>query len=123
MKIKFVSFILIVVIDILIARMALKIMQPSSKLSKPAVSNGFALAELFTSEGCSSCPAAEETVANLAAKNTTGVLILCYYVNYWDKLGWKDQFSYATYTQKQGASAFNLNSVYTPQAIVNRPIE
>ena len=111
---KFVSFILIAAGGILIVGMGFKTMQASSKLQQPAVANGFALVELFTSEGCSSCPAAEETVARLAAKNSPGVFILSYHVDYWDKLGWKDQFSNAAYTQKQReyASAFTLNSVY-----------
>ena len=122
---KFVSFILIAAAGILIVGMGFKTMQASSKLQQPAVANGFALVELFTSEGCSSCPAAEETVARLAAKNSPGVFILSYHVDYWDKLGWKDQFSSAAYTQKQReyASAFTLNSVYTPQAIVNGAVE
>ena len=121
MKIKFVSFILIAAAGILIVGRGFKTMQASTKQPQLAVANGFALVELFTSEGCSSCPAAEEAVAMLAAKNTAGVLILCYHVDYWDRLGWKDQFSNAAYTQKQReyASAFTLNSVYTPQAIVN----
>jgi len=125
MKIKLISFIIIAVAGNLIAGREFKTMQAASKLPQPAVANGFALVELFTSEGCSSCPAAEETVARLAAKNTAGVLILCYHVDYWDKLGWKDQFSDAAYTQKQRAyaSAFNVNSVYTPQAIINGAIE
>ncbi len=121
MKIKFVLFTLIAVTGILIAGRAFKPTEATFKPPQPAVANGFALVELFTSEGCSSCPAAEETLASLAAKNTAGVLILCYHVDYWDKLGWKDQFSDAVYTQKQRAyaSAFNLNSIYTPQAVVN----
>ena len=122
---KFVSFILIAAAGILIVGMGFKTMQASTKQPQLAVANGFALVELFTSEGCSSCPAAEETVARLAAKNSPGVFILSYHVDYWDKLGWKDQFSNAAYTQKQReyASAFNLNSIYTPQAIVNGATE
>ena len=79
------------------------------------------LVELFTSEGCSSCPPADKLMEEINARNDTNVLILVYHVDYWDKLGWKDKFSSALNTQRQSyyAKIFGLNSVYTPQAIVN----
>ena len=83
---------------------------------------GFALVELFTSEGCSSCPAAdvilEEVQKNYSDKN---VLVLSYHVDYWDKLGWKDIFSDASFTHRQEyySTIFRLNTIYTPQVIVN----
>ena len=84
-----------------------------------------AVLELFTSEGCSSCPSADETVARLLAKNKANVYVLSYHVDYWDKLGWKDEFSSASFTQRQNqyASAFGLNSIYTPQVVVNGSTE
>jgi hypothetical protein len=87
--------------------------------------NGFAVVELFTSEGCSSCPPADETVARLLKKNLQQVYILSYHVDYWNKLGWKDQFSNAEYTQRQQqyAAAFHLDGVYTPQIVVNGSAE
>jgi hypothetical protein len=84
--------------------------------------DGFALVELFTSEGCSSCPAAdvilEEVQKNYSDKN---VLVLSYHVDYWDKLGWKDIFSDASFTHRQEyySTIFRLNTIYTPQVIVN----
>jgi len=84
--------------------------------------DGFALIELFTSEGCSSCPAADEVLEeiqkNYSAKN---VLVLGYHVDYWNKLGWKDTFSNASFTQRQEyySNIFRLNNIYTPQAVVN----
>ncbi len=83
--------------------------------------DGFAVVELFTSEGCSSCPSADAAVAKLLNKNIDNVFILSYHVDYWDRLGWKDQFSKKEYSQRQSnyASKFNSESVYTPQVIVN----
>jgi hypothetical protein len=82
---------------------------------------GFAVVELFTSEGCSSCPAADAAVARLVAKNQEQVYVLSYHVDYWNNLGWKDSFSKAEYSQRQRnyASRFNINSIYTPQIVVN----
>ena len=94
---------------------------PVKKTMHAASKKGFAVVELFTSEGCSSCPAADETVARLLSKNIGNVYILAYHVDYWNKLGWKDPFSKAEYSQRQNqyAAKFDLNSVYTPQVIVN----
>lgn len=84
--------------------------------------DGFALIELFTSEGCSSCPPAdiilEEVQKKYADKN---VLVVSYHVDYWDKLGWRDIFSNAVYTARQEyySDIFHLNSIYTPQVVVN----
>src|SRR6186997_1754376 len=56
--------------------------------------DGFALIELFTSEGCSSCPPADEALEEIQKKyNDKDVLVLSYHVDYWNKLGWKDVFS------------------------------
>jgi len=91
------------------------------KTTNAPPSKGFAVVELFTSEGCSSCPSADETVARLLSKNIKNVYVLAYHVDYWNRLGWKDPFSKAEYSERQNqyASIFNLNSVYTPQVIVN----
>ena len=77
--------------------------------------------ELFTSEGCSSCPPAEKVIAQINESNSNNTIILCYHVDYWNYLGWKDQFSKNIFTerQKEYATQFNLESIYTPQAIVN----
>jgi hypothetical protein len=84
--------------------------------------NGFALIELFTSEGCSSCPAADVILEEVQKKySDKNVLVLGYHVDYWDKLGWKDIFSDASFTQRQEyyTNIFRLNSIYTPQVVVN----
>jgi hypothetical protein len=82
---------------------------------------GFAVVELFTSEGCSSCPLADELAIALSKEYMNNVYFLGYHVDYWDHIGWKDKFSKAEYTerQRQYAAAFNLSSIYTPQVVVN----
>jgi len=84
-------------------------------------STGFAVVELFTSEGCSSCPPADKVVAKLLKEHKSNVYVLGYHVDYWDDLGWKDIFSNNIFTQRQKAyaKAFKLSSVYTPQIVVN----
>ncbi|PJJ48107.1 DUF1223 domain-containing protein [Hymenobacter chitinivorans] len=79
--------------------------------------------ELFTSEGCSSCPAADATLRQLeAAQSVPGVEVIALgqHVDYWNRLGWQDPFSSPQFTQRQRqyAAHFNTNS-YTPQAVVN----
>jgi len=91
---------------------------------KPAPLNavkGFALVELFTSEGCSSCPPADKALEALSKQHPSNVFVLAFHVDYWNYLGWKDEFSTAANTrrQQQYASTLQLNSIYTPQAIVN----
>lgn len=82
---------------------------------------GFAMVELFTSEGCSSCPPADEAVAKLSKEAGDHVFVLGFHVDYWNYLGWKDEFSSAYFTSRQNmyAQHFKLNSIYTPQVIVN----
>jgi hypothetical protein len=95
---------------------------PSSVVSLTGPAKGFAVVELFTSEGCSSCPPADQLVARIGQEDKgQPVYILAFHVDYWDRLGWKDAFSDARYSQRQNlyASWLNLQSVYTPQIIVN----
>jgi hypothetical protein len=81
--------------------------------SRPAV------VELFTSQGCSSCPPADAYIGELAQRRD--VLALTYHVQYWDDLGWRDRFglSTATLRQRNYATFLHLYSVYTPQAIID----
>lgn len=84
---------------------------------------GFAVVELFTSEGCSSCPPADKVFAELAQRGRQGEPIYClgFHVDYWDKLGWKDEFADNAFTQRQLGYMHKLkvDDVYTPQTIVN----
>jgi len=86
---------------------------------------GFAVVELFTSEGCSSCPPADEAVAALSKQYPDGVYVLSFHVDYWDHLGWKDPFSNAAYSQRQReyGQQFRLSSIYTPEVVVNGKTE
>ena len=94
----------------------------SSKGTAVADGKGFAVIELFTSEGCSSCPPADELVARIQKEDKDKpVYILAFHVDYWNRLGWKDVFSSADYSKRQNeyANWLNLQSVYTPQIVVN----
>jgi hypothetical protein len=75
--------------------------------------------ELYTSEGCSSCPPAEEQVGKLAKQD--GIIALAFHVDYWDSLGWHDRFDFpeATARQRQYARTLKLSTVYTPQLVVD----
>lgn len=84
-------------------------------------SKGIAVVELFTSEGCSSCPPADEAAIRISRDYPDNVYFLGFHVDYWDGLGWKDEFSKQSFTDRQQkyAGIFNLNSIYTPQVIIN----
>ncbi|GGH11115.1 hypothetical protein GCM10007352_17190 [Mucilaginibacter phyllosphaerae] len=98
--------------------------------NKPVVNHGaekgFAVVELFTSEGCSSCPPADELLARVQKENAgKPVYILAYHVDYWNRLGWKDSFSQADFSKRQSSYAhwLHLSGVYTPQAVINGQTE
>ena len=85
---------------------------------------GFAVVELFTSEGCSSCPPADanlDAIAGLARTRKQPVFALAYHVEYWDRLGWADPYASIANTRRQKAYAQLLNhgQLYTPQLIIN----
>jgi len=79
--------------------------------------------ELFTSQGCSSCPPADALIHDIANDPAMRgrVIPLAFHVDYWDSLGWRDPFSSAEWTQRQAryARTMHLSSAYTPQAVVN----
>ncbi len=74
--------------------------------------------ELFTSQGCSSCPAADKILAKLALRDD--VIALALHVDYWDYLGWKDSFAKAMFSMRQRAyaRAAQKHTIYTPQVVV-----
>jgi hypothetical protein len=84
-----------------------------------AAGNLRSVAELFTSQGCSSCPPADAVAGQLLDNDE--ILILSFHVDYWDDLRWKDTFSSRTSTERQYAYARSLGerSVFTPQLVLN----
>jgi len=96
----------------------------SDAQSNTSPHQGCAVVELFTSDGCSSCPPADAALAELAIsarKSGTPVFAMAFHVDYFNNLGWTDRFSDAAYSRRQSdyARAFNSDEVYTPQMIVN----
>ncbi len=77
--------------------------------------------ELFTSQGCSSCPPADALLDQVKKKHSDKVFALSYHVDYWNYIGWTDPFSSANYSKKQNAYnyKFKSRSNYTPQVVVN----
>ncbi|SNS68559.1 DUF1223 domain-containing protein [Antarctobacter heliothermus] len=75
--------------------------------------------ELFTSQGCSSCPPADEILAELSERDD--VIPLALHVDYWDYIGWKDEFAQHAFTGRQKAYARTggWKMIYTPQMVVN----
>lgn len=77
------------------------------------------LVELFTSQGCSSCPPADRLLAELAGRDD--VIALALHVDYWDYIGWKDVFAQPKFTKRQKgyAQAGGWRMIYTPQMVIN----
>jgi len=77
--------------------------------------------ELFTSQGCSTCPPADRLLGSLGEEGAGRVVPLSFHVDFWNSLGWKDPFSSHAWTERQTAyaRAFRLRQVYTPQAVVD----
>ena len=74
--------------------------------------------ELFTSQGCSSCPPADKLLKEVRSDD---VIALSYHVDYWDYIGWPDPYSSEKYTEKQRNYSYKFNSstLYTPQVVIN----
>lgn len=102
--------------------------QNVNPIKKEGIFSPVAVIELFTSQGCSSCPPADallsKTIAS-AKENGQSIYALSFHVDYWNSLGWTDPFSEHAYSQRQAnyVSSFKLSGAYTPQMVVNGKAE
>jgi hypothetical protein len=110
----------------LVALMALSLL-PLAANAAPACearsgAGSGALLELYTSEGCSSCPPADRWFSALAAKaDPRRLSLLAFHVDYWDELGWRDRYAQRAFTQRQSrrVGAVGSRTVYTPQVMLS----
>jgi hypothetical protein len=116
----------VVIITLCVAFCANCNMAPAKRNVSKKDEKGFAVLELFTSEGCSSCPPADKLMARIQQQSHgEAIYILAYHVDYWNRLGWKDRFSDAAYSERQEQYQrwLNQSQIYTPQVIVNGKAE
>ncbi len=105
--------------------LALAVLAPRGGAGEAAApADRVAVVELFTSQGCSSCPPADRLLSKLAhdARYQGKVIPLSFHVDYWNSIGWTDPFSSARWSQRQQEYAgrvFHTNRIYTPQVVVN----
>jgi hypothetical protein len=103
--------------------------QPADIASPPANEAAVVVAELFTSEGCSSCPPADDLLRRLAHEQIVPgvrVLALGEHVDYWDRLGWRDPFSSPAFSDRQSeydARVFHTGNIYTPQLVIDGQLQ
>ncbi len=94
----------------------------------PAIAQNPVVVELFTSEGCSSCPPADAVLLDLSRHTQDGgsdLILLGEHVDYWNYIGWTDRFSSAQFSDRQSeyAKKFHLGSVYTPQMVIDGHVQ
>jgi hypothetical protein len=125
---KFISGGLAVVCAVALICVAVLRQRSQTPVSAAGRDRGPVIVELFTSEGCSSCPPADAALAKLEQDRMTAdaeVIGLEEHVDYWDQLGWADPFSSPEWTsrQREYAEVFGSGSVYTPQMVVDGTTE
>jgi hypothetical protein len=111
----------VIVAFVIIALISRGKIPPKTRPGK-AGGRGFAVVELFTSEGCSSCPPADQLIGKIQNESQgKPIYILAYHVDYWNRLGWADVFSDHEYSKRQiqYEKWLKITSIYTPQVIIN----
>jgi hypothetical protein len=91
----------------------------SKCLAQAPATGRLVVVELFTSQGCSSCPPADAVLGELATR--PNVIALGFHVDYWDSIGWRDRYSMpeATERQRRYVEALRLSSAFTPQVVID----
>ena len=101
----------------------IKILVLSFPLIASTQESGIAVVELFTSQGCSSCPSADRVLSEIINKsdNNPAIYGLSFHVDYWNYIGWKDPYSKNSFSKRQRkyGEIFSNSTIYTPQMIVN----
>ncbi len=121
MKRSTVVFVVLMLIGAMVIIASIELNARESNIPGPDLQESVVVLELFTSQGCSSCPPADELLKRVQKNATSPVIALSYHVDYWNYIGWEDPFSKAAYTEKQSKynHKFNSRSNYTPQIVVN----
>jgi len=110
-------------VAVLAGAMASHSVLSEARCAKQSAAHAVALVELYTSEGCNSCPPADRWLSRIASDGpgADSTVPLAFHVDYWDRLGWKDRFASARFTERQYALARQAGSraVYTPGVFLN----
>jgi hypothetical protein len=103
----------------LIAGLIMLVPMANGPAAESTVQGPRAVVELFTSQGCSSCPPADALLTSLAERND--VVALAYHVDYWDYIGWEDTFGDKAYSDRQRdyAKSWGSSRIFTPQMVIN----
>ena len=99
--------------------MAFALLPGSPRAQQAATGDAPVLLELYTAQGCASCPPADEMMVDLASRQD--VIALALHVDYWDYIGWADTFADRAFTERQQryARRFGHSTIYTPQVVIN----
>lgn len=109
-------------VSVLLILVCSSFLSSNSYLDNNSNTKSITVIQLFTSQGCSSCPSADKLLNTIKREyEDKGVFVASYHVDYWNRLGWKDPYSSEKFTnlQRQYSSKFKSRSVYTPQAVIN----
>jgi len=118
---------LLLALPILAGLSVLAVLSRSGSAAPQAATGGPVVLELFTSQGCSSCPPADKLLTRLSQDSALAgrVIPLSFHVDYWDYIGWQDPFDSPRWSERQReyARTFRSNRIYTPQLVVNGKTE